>query len=64
MGDNVYKEFYPFLIQKIKEHQARSWNGLFGYYFQFPIRLKPFIKFLRDKMPLPRTNVKDVYVKQ
>ena len=26
MGDNVYKEFYPFLIQKIKEHQARSQN--------------------------------------
>ena len=31
MGDNVYKEFYPFLIQKIKEHQVRSHNGLFGY---------------------------------
>ena len=27
MGDNVYKEFYPFLIQKIKEHQGRSHNG-------------------------------------
>ena len=23
MGDNVYKEFYPFLIQKIKEHQGQ-----------------------------------------
>ena len=41
MGDNVYKEFYPFLIQKIKEHQVRSHNGLFGYYCQFPIRFKP-----------------------